>query len=263
MSSLPKRGVALPRLPLFVEVEGRPILVVGGGRVGTRRAKKFADAGARVTVIAERISDELKNDPRIITIERKINDINELEKFIKGSFMVVIATSSKEFNDKVYRLSKELGILVNDATNAARSDVHVPFEDEIDGIRVAVSSEGLAGVSAHLAIFIIRECLRKNMFWRNINKFVREFKKELKRMISDPKRRFQLYWFVMLHDDVMESIKLGRIDEALKVALDIAKNAEHLVGYEPEKAMPRFLDRWGFELLSSCCEPFEDQSTRG
>ena len=38
--------------PTALRLLGRPVLVVGGGPVATRRAKGLLDAGARVTVVA-------------------------------------------------------------------------------------------------------------------------------------------------------------------------------------------------------------------
>jgi len=48
------------RIPLFIEFEGKRVLVIGGGGVGTLRAKKFLEAGASVKVLSLDFSDELK-----------------------------------------------------------------------------------------------------------------------------------------------------------------------------------------------------------
>ncbi|MEM2190049.1 MAG: NAD(P)-dependent oxidoreductase, partial [Archaeoglobaceae archaeon] len=47
------------RVALFIEFEGKKVAVIGGGYVGTTRAKKFLETGAKVTVFSLNFSDEL------------------------------------------------------------------------------------------------------------------------------------------------------------------------------------------------------------
>src|SRR5579875_1094170 len=46
-------------LPIFVEVQSRPVLVVGGGEVAQRKVEALVEAGARVTVISPRLTPRL------------------------------------------------------------------------------------------------------------------------------------------------------------------------------------------------------------
>jgi precorrin-2 dehydrogenase/sirohydrochlorin ferrochelatase len=160
----------------------------------------------------------------------------------------------------IYEKAKSMGVLINDATNASRSDVHVPFESEVEGIRVAISSEGASGVSAHVAQYIVERCLKNCTFWKNINVFAKSFKSKLKELVDDPKDRYHLYWFVMLQPEVVKRIKEGSVEEALEQALQLAVINRGIRDYSPQFAMPHFLDMWGDELLRSCCAPFEGRS---
>ena len=45
--------------PICLDIKGRLCLVVGGGRVGTRKVKTLLACGARVTVVSPAMSDEL------------------------------------------------------------------------------------------------------------------------------------------------------------------------------------------------------------
>ncbi len=237
------------RIPLFIDPSKWTVVVFGGGAVGTRRALKFREAGAKVKVVAMDFTEELKNSD-VELVKKEIVGEDDVRNLIKDADLVVIATSSKELNDLIYRVANEMGKLINDATNAKRSDVHVPFETEVEGIRIAVSSEGSSGVSAHLALAIIEDCLKRNEFWKNINVFAKRFKEELKKKIGEPKRRFGLYWYVMLQRPVVELIKEGKIDEALRLALELAEKEEKGIT-DISEAMAKFLSEWGDELLAS------------
>ncbi len=237
------------RIPLFIDPSKWLVVVFGGGSVGTRRALKFRGAGARVRVVATKFTKELEWSD-IELVKKEIKSKDEIRELIKDADLVVIATSSKTLNDAIFEVANEMGKLVNDATNAARSDVHVPFETKIGGIRVAVTSEGASGVSAHLALRIVKECLERNEFWKNIDKFATKFKELLKKKIDDPKRRVGLYWYVMLQKPVVELIKRGEIELALRMALDIAEREKEGIT-DISQAMTRFLAEWGDELLIS------------
>jgi len=239
------------RVPLFVDPSKWTVVVFGGGRVGTRRALKFANAGARVKVVAKDFSDELLCMNTEL-VKADLRDENEIKRLIEEADLVVIATDNKELNDKIYSIAKAMGKLVNDATDASRSDVHIPFETEVDGIRIAVTSEGASGVSAHLAIAMIEEFLKRNTFWRNINSFARMFKERLKQEIDDPKRRFGLYWYVMFDKDIIEKVKEGKVKEAVEEALRKAKNYEGKGVTDVSAAVKKFLEEWGDELLGRC-----------
>ncbi len=237
------------RIPLYIDPSNWKVVVFGGGRVGTRRALKFLNAGARVVVVSKEFSDELMRSGAELV---KVDELDEktIKDLIKDADLVVIATTDKELNDKIYNVAKALGKLVNDATNAKRSSVHVPFETSVDGIRIAVSSEGASGVSAHIALAIIEEFLKRNLLWRRINEFAKMFKERLKEEIDDPKRRFGLYWYVMFDDEVMRMIKEGKVEDAVEIALRKAKAYEGPGITDTSEAVKRFLEVWGDELLA-------------
>ena len=50
--------------PVNLDLDGRPVLVVGGGRVAAAKATGLANAGARVTVVAPKAVSPLTDDPR-------------------------------------------------------------------------------------------------------------------------------------------------------------------------------------------------------
>ena len=50
--------------PVNLDLDGRPVLVVGGGRIAATKATGLADAGARVTVVAPEAVSPLTDDPR-------------------------------------------------------------------------------------------------------------------------------------------------------------------------------------------------------
>jgi uroporphyrin-III C-methyltransferase/precorrin-2 dehydrogenase/sirohydrochlorin ferrochelatase len=131
----------MPRfLPLGLDVREKPCLVVGGGSVGTRKALALARAGAEVTVLAPAVTDELAGqieDGRITWLERTYGP-----EHARGVFLVVAATDDDALNATIGRDAHARGILVCDASSAARSAVIFAALHETDEVTVAVFTDG-------------------------------------------------------------------------------------------------------------------------
>ncbi len=99
-------------LPIAVHASDVSVLVVGGGRVATRKAVAFLTAGARVRVVAPAISGELRekadiNDRlQLVSREYAPGDID-------GATLVVAATDIADVNEKIAADAVAAGKLVN------------------------------------------------------------------------------------------------------------------------------------------------------
>jgi Siroheme synthase (precorrin-2 oxidase/ferrochelatase domain) len=79
-----------------MEFEGRNVLVIGGGGVGTRRAVKFLMAGANVRVIGLEFSNDLvryAEQGKVVLIKGDARDPGLLRSNIEWADLVVIATN--------------------------------------------------------------------------------------------------------------------------------------------------------------------------
>lgn len=93
--------------PMFLDISGRKCLVVGGGKVALRKVLVLLDFDARVTVVARKISDEIRNLP-VDVCER-----DYAEADIKACVLVVAATDDTNVNHKVAETAKRYHIPVN------------------------------------------------------------------------------------------------------------------------------------------------------
>ena len=96
-------------LPIFLDLNNKPCLVVGAGQVATRKIKHLLTAGASVTVISLEICDEIKDLSllealqRIITLAiHKLRNINELSEILVQNMLDALMGSVVElFNLKM------------------------------------------------------------------------------------------------------------------------------------------------------------------
>lgn len=119
--------------PLFFDVVGLPVVVVGGGTVGVRKAKGLIEAGAHVTLIAPKLSDE-------IPVEWKRRKYRRGD--IADATFVFVATNDRKVNAAITREAKRLGIPVNVADSPDDCDFLVPARVTHGPIQIAISTGG-------------------------------------------------------------------------------------------------------------------------
>src|SRR3954454_5846913 len=93
-------------LPLFLNLTGRDVVLVGGGPVATAKLRQLLAAGARVRVIAPEITDEIARQP--VTVERRPFVPSDLA----GAWLVV-AAATLEANRRVADVAEGLRVFVN------------------------------------------------------------------------------------------------------------------------------------------------------
>ncbi len=209
----------MTRVPLFVEFEGRNVLVIGGGRVGTKRALKFAKAGARVRVLSLDFTEELKEAAEkglVELIQGDACDESLIRRLIEWADLVVITVNDERVKGVVKGEAMRLRRLINDATNAEETEVVVPFEAEINGVRIAVTTEGLSGIAARRILERIVEVLNTDEELKNFVKTWFKIKEFIKRTINDPRVRMCLYAELDRDDLLNQLARRGLIEEALK-----------------------------------------------
>ena len=84
--------------PLFINLENKKVLVIGGGKIAAKKIRKILGYGADITVVTEDVAEKGLLQLENIKIEsnRKIeNDKSEIEKLVKGYFLVIAATDNE------------------------------------------------------------------------------------------------------------------------------------------------------------------------
>jgi len=205
------------RIPLYIEFEGKNVLVIGGGGVGTVRAKKFIEAGANVKVLSLEFSDELKKLEKEGKVELIVGDaFNEklLEDLIPKSDLVIVAIPNLKINDIVWRIAKKHKTLVNLANDAERTEVVVPFEDEVEGIRFAVTTEGKSGIVARKVKKAFRKLLEEDEETIFFLKAMEHLKKFMKSHNVPVQLRMKLYFVISADPEFRKLVREGNVDKA-------------------------------------------------
>ncbi len=150
-----------------LNLEGRNVLVVGGGRIALRKVKTLLPTGAHITVVAPQIDPEFTTIPSIVLKNRPYEPLD-----LRGIFMVFICTDKPAVNAQVSNDARARRILVNNACDYLDGDFIVPARMDFgENIAVTVSTQGRAPSLAKKLKQHIQET------WRDaLEKIEREFK---------------------------------------------------------------------------------------
>ncbi|MFB2022024.1 bifunctional precorrin-2 dehydrogenase/sirohydrochlorin ferrochelatase [Pseudoflavonifractor sp. P01025] len=130
--------------PLFIDLNQKQGLVVGGGAVAARKIRTLLPYGPHLTVCAPSVLPELEALPGL-TLRREPFSPALLE----GAFFVIAATDDQELNSHIARLCRERNIPVNVADPGTESTFLFPSVVRRGPLTVGISTGGKSPSAAH------------------------------------------------------------------------------------------------------------------
>lgn len=131
--------------PMFLDVENKPILVVGGGEVACRKVDSLLRAGANVTLVSPKVAPYLKQ----LVDESKLHWVQNFYSshiLSKDYLQVWATTDNPSLNHQVYNDAKKLGVLVNVVDDLPYCDFITPSMVNRGRVQIAISSGGASPV---------------------------------------------------------------------------------------------------------------------
>lgn len=114
-----------PRFPLFIDLQEKKVVLIGGGTVGSRRIAPLLSFGAEITLISpDWVDSDGFSHPEITQIhwlqrEYRQGDLN-------GAVLAITATNNRAVNHAVFQEAKERGIPISVADCPEESTFYFP-----------------------------------------------------------------------------------------------------------------------------------------
>jgi precorrin-2 dehydrogenase/sirohydrochlorin ferrochelatase len=126
--------------PVFLNLQQKACVVIGGGGVATRKVQNLLKAGARVTVFSPQVTGLLQrlHEKGKIAIRARSFRRGDLDK----AHLIFAATDSRQTNEKVFREASVLRILVNVVDDPEHCSFIVPSILSRGDILLAISTGG-------------------------------------------------------------------------------------------------------------------------
>ena len=226
--------------PLFFKLEGRKVLIVGGGEVGLRKADLLSRAGACITILAPDISHEIRellSDNKHELIEK-----NYHKSYMSGARVIIAATDDETLNHEIHADATELNIPVNVVDTPPLCDFIFPAIIDRNPIVIGISSNGKAPVLARLLRARLETLIPQG--YGKLAKLAGDFRSEVKSKIPTLTGRRQ-FWERAFEGQVSQLMFAGNETEAaaqLQADLDSTAAAIHDKAHAAENTTPTLSD---------------------
>lgn len=192
--------------PAFLDLEGKPCVVVGGGKVAERKVSALLETGARVKVISPDLTKELAKKKSSGSIKHTRHKFMPAD--LRSAYLVIAATDSEEENRKVAGAAENMGIpLVNVVDMPEHCGFIVPAAVKRGPLTIAVSTSGASPAMAR-AIREELEGLYGPAFGQYLKTLERERTRAFQR-IKDPAER-ERFLKSLASDRILKKLREGK-----------------------------------------------------
>lgn len=216
-------GAIVDCLPLFHKLQGRTVLLVGGGEMALRKARVLLEAGAVLQVVAPYISTELQ---ALVAAQQGRSVLREyLPSDMQGSCLVLATTDQPELNASIARQAQECGIPVYALGVPQLSSVVFPAIVDRSPLLIAVSTAGHAPVLGRLVRAKIETLLPAS--YGRLAGLAAKFRDQVRALLPDVQPR-RVFWENTFQGQVAEHVFAGREQEAEQLLLDTMSTAQNV-----------------------------------
>jgi len=145
--------------PMFADLNGLPVLVVGGGNVAERKVAALLEAGALVRVGAPHLLPGLVEQAAAGLITSMVGEFEPA--WLDDIWLVIAATGNRELNAEIAAHARERRILANVVDDPALSRFHVPAVVDRSPLTIGISTAGAAPMFARRVRQILESHLEK------------------------------------------------------------------------------------------------------
>ncbi|MDH0083788.1 siroheme synthase CysG [Stutzerimonas stutzeri] len=210
-------------LPLFYNLKGRTVLIVGGGEIALRKARLLSDAGARLRVVAPSIEAQLVE--LVHAGAGECLDRGYDRQDLQGCVLAIAATDDEPLNATVSQHANALGVPVNVVDSPQLCSVIFPAIVDRSPLVVAVSSGGDAPVLARLIRARIETWIPAA--YGQLAGLAKQFRAQVKARFANVQQR-RVFWEEVFQGPIAEQALAGRTAEAERLL------AEKLAGAAPK-----------------------------
>ena len=198
-----------PLFPLFIRLDGRICLVVGGGKVAGRKVDGLLEAGAAVTVVSPEATthiQRLASQGRIALLQKAFSpdDLN-------GSFLVIAATGDAAVNGHVAAACRAQAILINVVDEPGLCDFFLPAVLRRGALSIAIATEGKSPLLASKLRTELEQIITEP--YGEFLELLGQQRELIKKTVPDRARREAIFRS-LVESDIFDLIVAGKQDEA-------------------------------------------------
>ena len=198
--------------PIFLNLEGKRSVIVGGGPVAEGKIAKLGESGSQITVISPQVTPAIRQaaqDGSVQWLEREYRPGD-----LSGAFIVIAATNQRPVNQQIFEEAERLGVLLNVVDDPPRCSFIAPSIIERGVVTLAISTGGASPALARK----LRESLKDSpeLKWADLAGVLVRARDHLKANgVSVAPQR----WQCCLTSELLDLVQSGREGDAFESLL--------------------------------------------
>jgi siroheme synthase-like protein len=209
-----------PYYPIYIDIEDRDVVIIGGGNVCARKAETMMKYGARVTIVSPEFTDEIEEWARDgkLTVKRKRYE----ESDVAGANIVIASTDDQRVNEQIAADCRRLRIPVNVVDVTPLCEFIVPAIVEKGSVQIAVSTGGKSPALART----LKEDLQRLVGpeYAEVNDLLGTLRDDAKRVLPTDVDRKQFFDGIIVRG-ILEMLREGRRAEAREAIVTACNEA--------------------------------------
>lgn len=195
--------------PVFIDIEGKKTVVVGGGKVAERKISDLLQCAGQVVVVSPQVTPVIADWAETGCITWLQKDFEDGD--LAGACLAFLATDNNSVNRHIASLCREQGILVNAVDDPVNCDFYVPAVLRRQSLAVAISTGGKSPVLARK----IKEELEKviTAAYGEFAEILGEQREIVLNGVKDIRDRKNLFE-ALVYSDILELLKAGEKEKA-------------------------------------------------
>lgn len=210
-----------------LKLDGKYVVLIGGGSEGYRKTLDFIEGNAQVVVVSQTFSagiSELCQEGKIRLQKEEVKDADIfVEMLVPKPDVLVAVTNNMELNAQLIKSAKSRGCMVYAPDNPSLSDFILPATAKVGEVRIAISTNGRSPAMASVLRKRIEKLITpEDLLQVKLQDYLRSF---LRKQVKNQKDRKEMLYRILQNNDVGELLKQGKFDEAREKALEIMQKS--------------------------------------
>ncbi|MCL5877194.1 MAG: bifunctional precorrin-2 dehydrogenase/sirohydrochlorin ferrochelatase [Candidatus Bathyarchaeota archaeon] len=206
-----------------LKLNGKAVMVIGGGAEATRKIQGFLDSGAKIWVISRDFSSEIQKlgeEKRVALLKTGIKDAQVfVDNLSPKPHVLLAATNNSALNLEMVKAAKHYGCMVYAVDNPEVSDFILPAVAHVGAVKIAVSTGGKSPAMAH----VLRERVEKLITPQDLLAIQLQEKARaaLKGKVVDQKERSKILYEILNNENIKKALSEGKTAEAEEIAIQL------------------------------------------
>lgn len=208
-----------------LKLQGKTVIVVGGGSEAYRKTQSVIDQGAAVWVISKEFSNgilELAQTKKVALVKTEVDDAEAFVTSLNPKpDLLLAATDNSKLNSELVTAAKPFGCMVYAVDNPAVSDFILPAVAKVGDVKIAVSTGGMSPAVAKA----LRERVEKLVTPQDLLEIQLQahIRVVLKAAVPDSKTRTKLVYEVLNDEGIKQLLKQGKLPQAQEAAVKLLR----------------------------------------